>query len=187
MASTIYKIAAAVVALALAANAIAQEQEPVERSTGPLIEHYGPVFEVPNAQNPAEIMLGVKAAFDVSEVAITPQDVNRRIETVARYMNMHAANGVPVERIEAAVVIHGGATRATLSNAAYRQRFGSDNPNLPMLKALTDAGVEIYLCGQSAASRGFGRAEISELVKVSLSAMTAHVQLQSQGYALIPF
>ncbi len=61
------------------------------------------------------------------------------------------------------------------------------NPNTAMLKALGDAGVTIYLCGQSAAHRGYGVEELNPAVTMALSAMTAHVRLQSEGYTLIPF
>jgi len=47
--------------------------------------------------------------------------------------------------------------------------------------------VVIYLCGQTAAYRGFAAEELSPVVTMALSAMTAHVRLQSEGYTLIPF
>ena len=53
-----------------------------------------------------------------------------------------------------------------------------------------ETGIEdakIYLCGQTAAYRGFAAAELNPVVTMALSAMTAHVFLQSEGYTLIPF
>jgi len=55
------------------------------------------------------------------------------------------------------------------------------------LIALHDAGVKIYLCGQTAAGRGFTTEDLNPAVSVALSAMTAHVRLQADGYTLIPF
>ncbi len=69
----------------------------------------------------------------------------------------------------------------------YRQRFDEPNPNTVMLKALSGAGVKIYLCSQSAAFKGYGFDEFNPAVTIALSAMTAHVRLQQEGYTLIPF
>jgi intracellular sulfur oxidation DsrE/DsrF family protein len=47
--------------------------------------------------------------------------------------------------------------------------------------------VKIYLCGQTAAYRGFSVEELNPVVSMALSAMTAHVRLQAEGFTLIPF
>jgi intracellular sulfur oxidation DsrE/DsrF family protein len=52
---------------------------------------------------------------------------------------------------------------------------------------LGKAGVKIYLCGQTAAFKGYGAEEFHPAVTIALSAMTVHVRLQSEGYTLIPF
>jgi len=52
---------------------------------------------------------------------------------------------------------------------------------------LNEAGVKIFLCGQTAAYRGFATEELHPAVTMALSAMTAHVRLQSEGFTLIPF
>ena len=64
---------------------------------------------------------------------------------------------------------------------------GIDNPNLPLLEALKRAGVRVYLCGQSAGSRGITAAEMAPSVQMALSAMTAHLVLNAEGYVLNPF
>ena len=83
--------------------------------------------------------------------------------------------------------MHGSAGKDLLNDSAYEARFEKPNPNTAMLSALHGAGVKIYLCGQTAAYRGFAADEINPAVSVALSAMTAHVRLQSEGYTLIPF
>jgi intracellular sulfur oxidation DsrE/DsrF family protein len=74
-----------------------------------------------------------------------------------------------------------------LTDTAYEARYDEPNPNTAMLAALRDAGVKIFLCGQTAAHRGFAVEELNPLVSIAVSAMTAHVRLQSEGYTLIPF
>jgi intracellular sulfur oxidation DsrE/DsrF family protein len=100
---------------------------------------------------------------------------------------MQARNGTRPEHLEMAVVVHGPAAKDLLNDAAYKARFGVENPNTGLLTGLGKAGTEIYLCGQTAAYRGFTAEELHPSVIMALSAMTAHVQLQSEDYTLIPF
>jgi intracellular sulfur oxidation DsrE/DsrF family protein len=125
--------------------------------------------------------------MDVSATADFSGDLNRRIESAARFLNMHARNGIAMENIDFAIVVHGSAGKDLLNDAAYKARFDEVNPNTTMLSALAEAGVEIYLCGQTAAHRGLAASDLHPAVTVALSAMTAHVRLQSQGYTLTPF
>ena len=55
------------------------------------------------------------------------------------------------------------------------------------VRAVFDIGVGVYLCGQSAAHRGFADQEIAEPVEVVLSAMTVLLQKQAEGYGMIAF
>jgi intracellular sulfur oxidation DsrE/DsrF family protein len=100
---------------------------------------------------------------------------------------MHARAGFPKNKVHAALVLHGAASEAALSAEAYRDRHGAPNPNLQLLSELRAAGVQIFLCGQSAAHRGIAHDDLSADVDLALSAMTVLVQLQSSGYSLIAF
>ena len=153
---------------------------------GPVTGSFGPVYQVDEPDFPTRTDVTYQAVFDVGAV---PREgaVNPKIETLARFLNMHAQAGVKREDMRLALVLHGAAGRAALGNAAYRERFGTDNPDLPLLVALHETGVRIYLCGQTAAYRGFARDEMAEPVELALSAMTVLVTLQSEGYALIAF
>lgn len=100
---------------------------------------------------------------------------------------MHAQAGVPVERLAAAVVVHGGASFELLDDEAYRSRFGTDNPNGDLLRELLGSGQRVILCGQSAASRGVPTDALIPGVEVALSAMTAFILLQDEGYRVNPW
>ncbi len=152
---------------------------------GPVITGMGPYFEIPGGFN---LQPGVhyRAVMDVSDGPESPADLNRGIESAARFLNMHAASGIAASDMELALVLHGGAAKAALHNAAYQQRFGSDNPNDALLRALTGAGVKIYLCGQSASFSGFAAEETHPSITMALSAMTVLTRLQIEGWALLP-
>jgi len=158
-----------------------------ELVTGAVIEDFGPVYFVPEEplDLPADIRL--KAVFDVSAVTDKSKKLNHRLETVARYLNMHARAGVESRQLSTAVVLHGRATRSALSQEAFEKRYGKPNPDAELLRRLTQAGVRLVVCGQSAAAFGFHRDELAPDAEVALSAMTALVMFQSDGFALIPW
>ena len=158
-----------------------------EPETGPVLKSFGPVYTVSDPAHLDDPSSGLRGIFDVGKSPEDPSAVNPRIETVARFLNLHAEAGFPRERLDAILVLHGASTKDALTTAAYRQRHGVDNPNLPLLRDLRDAGVEIYLCGQSAAYRKLEREEIAAPVQRALSAMTVLLQAQAKGYGLIAF
>ena len=157
------------------------------RHTGPIIQSGGPVFEVdaPDFKTPTD--LEYKIAFEISQPASSPDKLNAALTTVARFMNMHAQAGVPRNKIHAAVVVHGGAGWEVLGNEAYADHHGVPNPNAVLIRELVDAGAQVILCGQTAASRGIPRDGLIPGVQVALSAMTALYALQEDGYRVNPW
>ena len=159
----------------------------LETQTGPVIKAHGQVYDVPEGAWNLKKDTHYKVSMDVSASGDFSSDLNRRIESAARFLNLHARNGIDPKNIEFAIVVHGSAAKDLLKDTAYEARFDEPNPNTAMLAALHNAGVKIYLCGQTAAHRGFAAQELNPAVSLALSAMTAHVRLQSEGYTLIPF
>lgn len=155
--------------------------------TGPVIQQFGPTFDVPDPDYPTPLSVPYRVIFDIADAAGTPDGRSSRFETVARFLNMHVKAGVPLENLDVVVAVHGAAGKDLLDHAGYRERHGMENPNAELIRALIDAGVEVTLCGQTAASRGLGREELLPGVKLALSAMTTLVTRQNQGYALIPW
>ncbi|MDT0583451.1 MULTISPECIES: DsrE family protein [Alteromonadaceae] len=128
----------------------------------------------------------MKVAFDVAAQADAGK-VNRKFDSLARFINMQVAAGVPKENIQLALVVHGKASFDLLNNPSYQKLHEQDNPNKPLLQALMENGVRVILCGQTGVAYDI---ELSQLVKgseVELSAMTAHALLQQDGYTVNPF
>ncbi|MGE0124346.1 MAG: DsrE family protein [Dehalococcoidia bacterium] len=178
-------VLATIAVLALAAASPLAAQGPATH-VGPVVPHFGRVFDVPDAALVPPRDQDLKLRFDVSAGA-EPGAVNTGFETVARFLNMHGRAGVPREHLHTALVVHGTAGKDTLTAEAYRRRYGKDNPNLALLDELKAAGVRIYLCGQTAAARNLPRGEVTPAAAFALSAMTAHLALDREGYALNPF
>ena len=159
----------------------------LEPKTGPVIKDYGPVYDVSGQSWNLDKERHYRVSMDVSATEESSSNHNRRIESAARFLNMHARNGTDPKNIDFAIVVHGPAGKDLLKDSAYEDRFLEANPNTMLLNALHEAGVKIYLCGQTAAYRGFSANELNPAVSLAVSAMTAHVRLQSEGYTLIPF
>ncbi|PHR61785.1 MAG: hypothetical protein COA47_05390 [Robiginitomaculum sp.] len=153
---------------------------------GTVIPAYGKVAMIAGAELPADTKF--KVAFDVG-TGTDVGKINRGFEGAARFINMHVEAGVPVENIQLAIVVHGKASWELTNDAWYKAKTETDeaNANAPLLAALMDNGVEIFLCGQSAAWHGVSREDLLPGIEMSLSAMTAHALLQQQGYSLNPF
>ncbi|WP_237067699.1 DsrE family protein [Microbulbifer guangxiensis] len=165
-------------AFAISANA-------AEFSTGPVIEGYGPVAAVEQIQ-PLTGKETFMVAFDATEAG-GQEKANRKFESLARFLNMHVRAGVDPKQIKLALVVHGTAGFDLLNKAAYREKYDSANLNAPLIEKLTENNVRVILCGQSAAYHGIEAGDLLPNVEMALSAMTAHAQLQQQGYTVNPF
>lgn len=159
---------------------------PESFTTGPAIPDHGPVAAQPG--DAFNLMPGetYRVVFDVASGSADTHVLNRQLESVARFINLHARAGIDPEDLEIEVVTHGGTLFDMLSRKAYRQRFGVEHPNADLLDALMEAGVTVYLCGQSASARGVAAEELAAGVALAHSAMTVLVRRQSEGWALLP-
>ena len=158
-----------------------------DKKAGPVIMDYGKVWAVDNPGFQVDKTAELKAVFDIMESPDDVSTLNRSIETAARFLNMHAQHGVPQENMNIALVVHSKASKDLCTNEAYQQRFGVANPNAEMITQLLDAGAEFIFCGQSSKSRDIPLEDTIDGVQLSLSAMTALIQLQNDGYRLIKF
>lgn len=150
---------------------------PDDFGPGPLIVEYGRIaavdFDMAMPQDTA-----YQVAFDVAARSETDA-LNRTLTSAARFLNMHAANGVAAENLHLAVVIHGGAINDVTTASA--------GPNADLVAALLEHGVRLIVCGQTAAYYDVEREDLLPGVEMALSAMTAHALLQQSGYTLNPF
>ena len=173
------------VAAVLCATAWAAAQPPTEtKLVFPIISNVGGVVPLPKAaEQPRK---GAKVVFDITADA-KPGDVNKGLERVARLLNLYGSAGLKASDVKVAVVFHGEATKTVLADAAYKGKFGTDtNPNLPVLRDLQKAGVEVFVCGQALHYKGFKESDVAKDITVALAALTVVVNRQTDGYAHVP-
>jgi intracellular sulfur oxidation DsrE/DsrF family protein len=156
-----------------------------EFTDGPVIFGYGK--HAPVQQNiKLEKDAVLKVVFDVAKAG-KDGEVNRAFNSVARFLNMHVANGIPAKNIHLAVVVHGGAGNEMLNSKKYLAKYGKENPNIGLISTLLKNNVEFIQCGQSAAYHKISNQDMIEGVDMALSAMTAHAILAAKGYSQNPF
>lgn len=154
--------------------------------SGPVIMEFGKTATIDSDMRISK-RAKLKVSFDVA-AAGQPGAVNRKLDSLARFLNMHVEAGVPLKNINVALVVHGGASKDLARDDYYGAQYeGASNANAPLIKALVDNGVEIYLCGQSAVYHEIDKTDLLPGVKMALSAMTAHALLQQDDYTLNPF
>lgn len=176
------RLAHAVIVLAgISAFSWARADEPT--FSFPVIQGYGGVVTLPQAtEQPRK---GAKVVFDIT-AECKPDEVNRGLESVARYLNLNAQAGNATSDARLALVLHGNATKCALSDEAFRKHVNAEsNPNLPLLRELKKHGVEVLVCGQSLARNKYLTSDVASELTVAASAMTVNVNKQLAGYAYL--
>lgn len=165
-------------------NGMGQRTKP---EYGPVFNQIGATFNIEDADFAPNSETVLKAIFDIDYKPKDPLASNSLISSLHRYLNMHVRNGVKESNISLAFVLHGDSTKDALKNEAYKKRYGINNPNTQLIKTLSEHGVDMFICGQSAAYSGISKSEIMPEIKLALSAMTVLTIYQSEGYSLIKF
>ncbi|WPP53185.1 DsrE family protein [Catalinimonas niigatensis] len=153
----------------------------------PIVPEYGGIYEIPEASKRPDPSLKYNLVIDVKAGTEGAAEMNRSLINIARALNLHVLGGVPKENIKVVAVIHAEATPVVLSNEAYQQNYSVANPNNGLIHALKEAGVEIYVCGQSLIARKFAGQSLHPAIAVSISALTVLTEYQLKGYALMSF
>lgn len=184
-----HRIILSVVLISIATGLGFRPAEPPQdsdvRYINPAIASYGKVVQLKDAaQQPRD---GSRIVVDITRGS-DPDKMNSAVEKVCRFVNIYAGAGAKPAKVEIAIVLHGDATLSVLKSDAYKKRFNvAENPTLRVLKELRQAGVKIYVCGQSLIGKGARPGEVSEHADVAVSALTSLVNLQADGYSLLPF
>ncbi len=163
----------------------ATQATPATEWVYPLIKGYGGVHPRPELPMRPSPSVDYKIIVDVTHGGTDHDKVFGSLVRLARLVNVMAYAGVPHEHLHIAAVIENEAGFAAFSNAAYRKQFHIDNPNLALLHALRQAGVELMVCSQALAENGFEDSDIAPDVEVTLSALTDFAVYGERGYSYL--
>ena len=152
----------------------------------PVIKKFGGIYPIDKATVVPEANQQYKIVIDVYSGAEATK-LNAALNNVARMINLHAIAGVHPDAIDVVLAIHGKATKTVLTNDAYKSRYGVNNPNLPLISALKEAGVTIAVCGQSLIGRKIDPKEVHKNIALATSMLTTVTTYQLKGYAMLRF
>lgn len=151
----------------------------------PIVEGHGGVVAILDAVDRPRA--GIRAVFDITADATKPEEVNKGLDRVARLLNMYGVEGLQPSDIRLTAVLHGEATRSVLSDEAWESRFQTgNNPNLPLIRLLQKAGVEVLVCGQALSYKGIPKSDVASEIPVATAALTVLLNRQSDGFAYVP-
>ena len=148
----------------------------------PVIKEYGGVANFETIEKPTT---GGKILMDLTTGSTTKSGINKGWERVARMINLYALAGITTDDLEIVVIVHGEGTRSILTDEAHQAKYGTNNPDLPVIKAVQLAGVDVKVCSQAIVHRGFTIEGVDDSVALTLSAITTLVEYQQKGYAVI--
>lgn len=170
--------------LCAAAASGAPAAEPAAGST--LVPGFGSIAPIPHAANLPERTIRYRVIFTVSRSVEEPTKVNPSLDRVARFVNLVGSQGIAPAAGDIQVIVFGPATPLVLTDEAYRARFGTNNPNLPLVRELNKVGVRVHVCGQALHAQKIAAAAASPEVVTDLSAMTTIATLELKGWVLMP-
>jgi len=152
-----------------------------------LVPGYEAAGDLPGAHELPDPATDYKVVFAAGQDAKNPGDVNPMLPSIARYLNTLGKYGVPREHRHLVIMFHQRTPGIdiVMTNEAYRAKHGRDNPNVALLHALKQAGVDIRVCGQGLVANKIDPKEVNPDVQVDLWAMTTLVNLQLKGYVRV--
>ena len=177
-----------IVAAALAAGvALGYSASTRAQSSALPVAGYDAARDIPGARELPDPKMDYKVVFDIGQGAKNPAtDINPMLPAIARYVNTLAKHGVPPEHRHIAAVFHQGGTSVVMNSETFKARHnGQDNPNLALLHALKQAGVDFRVCGQAVLANKLDPSQVNPEIEVDLWALTTIVNLQSRGYVKV--
>lgn len=142
---------------------------------------------MPYADEKVDPTLDYNIVVEVVTSNNKPDEVNWALNNVARMLNLHAMAGVPQEKMNVVLAIHGGAAFTVMNNEEYKKKYKVDNPNLDLYQALEEAGVKLFVCGQSLLARDINKEKMVPQIKIASSMLTTMTTYQLKGYAQLVF
>lgn len=152
-----------------------------------LVPGYDVSQDLPGAKELPDPKTDYKVVFADNVDAKNPGDVNPMLPTIATYVNTLGKYGVPLEHRHIVIMFHHRTPDMdiVMTNEAYRARYNRDNPNIAIIRALKEAGVDIRACGQGLIARKIEANQVNPDIQTDLWALTSLVNLQLKGYVRV--
>ena len=158
-----------------------------QSGTALLVPGYDAARDLPGAREMPDPQTDYKVVFADAQDAKSPGDINPMLPTIAMYVNTLGKYGVPREHRHIVIMFHHRSADMdiVMNNEAYKERYHRDNPNIALIHALKEAGVDIRACGQGVLARKIDPKQVNPDIQIDLWAATSLVNLQLKGYVRV--
>lgn len=151
----------------------------------PTIDGYGRIKDYKDAVIHPDKNSEYKVFFNIT-TSTEREGVNVSLWKIARLINLLESAGVQKKDIHIAAAISGPATPIVLTESAYLDKMKKTNPNLDLMKKLTEYGVQIHLCGQAAGEQNVNpETELNPYTTLTLSALIDILHYDQLGYTVM--
>ncbi len=116
--------------------------------------------------------------------SVKSKRANSGLTEIGRIINLHIANGIPLNHLQVEVVVHGLSLFSLLNDDAYQKQFHRSNPNAALVREMQAAGVHFQACGQAMAFLGLDKKDLMQGIDKALTAQTMISYYQIKGYVL---
>lgn len=100
-------------------------------------------------------------------------------------MNQAGAPAIRPASGDIGIGAHGPATPGVLSDDAYRDRFGTANPNSDLITALEGVSVSLHVCSYALANARIDPAAVNPGWSIDVAAMVTIVNFMMDGWTLL--
>jgi intracellular sulfur oxidation DsrE/DsrF family protein len=171
----------------LAVAAVGASAQKWPEANAPAFPQADPYVAIPGAAMSPGAASEYWGVFDATKFPSDRKAILPALNAVGGLLNDLAVGATPEKNAHFVVVFHGAATDGILTNAAYRQMYGTDNPNLAVIEKMKRMGVELYVCGQFLAASKIDPATITKDVTVAVDAYLVLLEYQHKGYGVMSF
>lgn len=161
-------------------------EKPADFWQTPTIKDYGKIHYLADSAYKPSPDQTYKIVFTMTTPPKSADQVNPGLNRLARTVNLYVAAGVPLDHLKFVAVASGAATSLILDDAHYQKAYKMNNPNLPLIRKLRDAGIDVAVCAQAVAEHDYEYEWVDKSVTLALSALTTVTTLEHDGYSLMP-
>lgn len=134
-----------------------------------IIKDFGKVYKVESPDLLLDTNTEYKVIFDIYTDNTNGEKVNPLLNTVARFINMHKAQGVLLKNMKIVVILHGRATKSALTDDSYLEMYKINNPNSKLIEVLKTQTLNFLFVDNLIR-------QVSMMIKINLKTLKWHFQ-----------
>ena len=158
-----------------------------QTNSSPIIPEADGFVILRNASFQPDKNLTYKAIYNATRIPGDAKQILPALNMAGSELNAFGVCNISISHAKFVIVFHGDAIYGILDNAHYKQKFGTDNPNLKVLTEMKKAGVQLFVCGQNLLAENIDYKTVASDVTLASDALIVLMTFQNDGYALMDY